>query len=166
MIEQLEPSQSLVSKPKKRSKADKRGRIRYTLDLMHEIIDRLDIIEATLNLIVDGMQTAEYARWNQPYIEKVCAGDEIDKIILEKLWEAGHRGLLPKDLIKLVNDPRLWDRKQVLRRINRMNRKLYKRTKKTVAEKTGHEWTLTEFGYQAFKLTKEELFSQTGEKNV
>jgi len=165
MTEQLEPSQSLVSTPKKRSQADKKGIRRYTLELVHEILDRLDIIETTLCYIVDGLQSAEYVRFEQSYIEKVCRPDDIDKAILEQLWLAGHRGMLPKDIIRNIKDPKLWDRKQIQHRIKRMNKRLYRRIKKEVAEKTGHEWTLTDFAYQAYKLTKEELkeeFALTG----
>lgn len=153
-----EASQSLVSTPKKRrSEADKRGRIRYTLDLLHEIRDRLEIIQTTQRFIVTGLQLAEYMRFDEPYIEKVCAKDETDKTILEELWRAGRRGLLSKDIVSKVKDPKLWDRWQVLHRIEHMNKRLDEQIGQKVAEKNGHEWTLTDFAYQAYKSTKEEL---------
>lgn len=152
-----ETSQSTIPEPKKRSQADKRGRIKYTLDLLHDIIDRLDRIQTTQRFIVTGLQLAEYMRFDEPYIDKICARDELDKVILEQLWQAGHRGILPRDIVNNVRDPKLWDRWQVLHRIEHMNRRLDEEIGQRVAEKRGHEWAITDFTYQAFKLSREEM---------
>jgi hypothetical protein len=155
--EAMESSQSLVSTPKKRSQADKKGRHRYTLELQHEILDRIETIEKTQQLIIDGLQIAEYLKYTKPYVEKVICKDEIDKAILRVLFEAGRRGILPKDIVNQIRDPKLWDRWQIFHRIEHMNKRFEARTKLKVAEKVGHEWRLTQFAYDAYESTKEEF---------
>jgi len=152
-----EVSQSLALTPKKRSQADKKGRINYTFELLHRILDELEFIRIAQRHIITGLELAELMHFDQPYIEKVCSRDELDKTILRVLYESGHKGILPKDLVLQVKDPKLWDRWQVLHRIEHMNRRLNEEIGQQVAEKRGHEWTLTDFTYQAYKLTEQEI---------
>jgi len=159
-----ESSQSLVSTPKKRSQAEKRGRIKYSLELLHKILEELQLIRIAQRHIITGLELAEMIHFDQPYIEKVCSGDEIDKAILRQLWEAGHKGILPRDMVWKVKDPKLWDRWQVLHRIEHMNTRLDLQIGQKVAEKRGHEWALTDFAYQAYKLTEPEMKEEMGEE--
>jgi len=162
MMEQTsESSQSLVSTPKKRSQADKKGRHKYTLELQHEILDEIKLIRIMQQKIFIALKLAQMAPFDEPFIKQVCAKDEIDKAILQELWEAGHRGILPKDIIANIKHPGLWDRWQVLHRIEHMNKRLQELTGEQVAEKHGHEWALTEFAYEAYDLTKDKI--KTGE---
>jgi len=152
-----EPSQSMEKTLKKRSQADKVGRIKYQLELLHQIRHELELLRIGQRHIITGLELAELMHFGQPYIEKVVCRDELDKVILRQLYEAGHKGILPKDVVARVKDPGLWDRWQVLHRIEHMNKRLDSEIGQKVAEKRGHEWTLTDFTYQAYKLTEQEM---------
>jgi len=152
-----EPAQSLISEPKKRrSQAEKVGRLMYILELEHRILKEIAQLRTTLRYVIMGLDIGGYLVFDQPYIEKVCCLDDVDKAILNELHEAGAGGILPKDLASALKEYKL-DRWQVLRRIQRMNKRLDEEIAQNVAEKQGHKWALTSFAREAWGSTKEEI---------
>jgi hypothetical protein len=86
-------------------------------------------------------------------IERVACEDEIDREILNRLFEAGSPGLLPRDLASKLVQFRV-QRHQVSRRILRMNKRLEKEFGEHVAEKRGWHWALTSFAVEAWGKTE------------
>jgi hypothetical protein len=141
---------------KRRSRAEKVGRLKYIIELQHRILRQLSIMRTTQRYIIEGLDIGGYLQFDQPYIEKVCCRDEVDLAILDELFRAGDVGVLPKDLAFNLGRYKL-DRWQVLRRIKRMNKRLEKEIAKKIAEKRGHKWALTNFAYKAWKQTYGQL---------
>jgi len=107
--------------------------------------------------MIQGLDIGGYLYFDQPHIEKVCCrDDDVDKAILNELHCAGAAGILPEDLANALGGYQL-DRWQVLRRIQRMNKRLEEEIAQGVAEKQGHRWALTSFAREAWGSTKEEL---------
>ena len=141
---------------KRRSQAEKVGRLKYIIELQHRILRQLSIMRTTQRYIIEGLDIDGYLQFDQPYIEKVCRKSEIDIAILDDLFRAGEGGILPKDIALNLKEYEL-DRWQVLHRIQRMNKSLDEEIAKKVAEKRGHKWALTNFAYKAWKQTEGEL---------
>jgi len=105
------------------------------------------------------MLLSGYLHFDQPYVEKICCHDDVDKAILNELYGAGAAGILPRDLANALEEYKL-DRWQVLRRIQRMNKRLDEEIAQKVAEKQGHKWALTSFAQEAWGSTKKNLLEK------
>ena len=77
-------------------------------------------------------------------IERIACENEVDREILNLLFEVGSLGLLPKDLAAKLERFKI-TRHQISRRIGKMNRRLQKEFGEVVAEKRGWHWALTRF---------------------
>ena len=153
MIMGQESAQSLVSESKKkRSQAEKVGRLRYILELEQRILSEIAQQRLTLRYMIKGLDIGGYLVFD----EKVVCRDDVDKAILEELHNGGAEGVLPKILAQALKEYCL-DRVQVLRRIQRMNKRLDQEIAREVAQKHGHKWALTEFVRDAWGITREEL---------
>jgi hypothetical protein len=86
--------------------------------------------------------------FEKPLIQKVACVDDVDREILEPLFEAG-AGLLPKDLAVRLRQFRV-RRHQISPRILRMNKHLEKELGERVAEKRGWYWALTSFAFEVW----------------
>ena len=127
---------------KKRSQSDKIGRIKYNQQLLKKAQTDIEEIKLTQRTILSGLK--EFFNFKQPMIERVACLDEVDREILQVLFEAGSPGVLPKDLAaKLARFKVTCHR--ISRRILRMNRRLEKGLGERVAEKRGWHWALTSF---------------------
>jgi hypothetical protein len=156
MVAASETAQSLVPAPKKRrTQAQKVGRLQYILDLEQRILKELELLRITQRYMIQGLDIGGYLHFDKPYIEKVCCREDVDKAILNELHCAGAADILLKDLAKALEEYEL-DRWQVLRRIQRMNQRLDQEIAQEVAEKQGHKWALTNFAREAWGQTKEE----------
>ena len=80
--------------------------------------------------------------FEQSLIQRIACEDEIDREILQLLFESGRLGLLPKDLATKLEHFKV-TRHQTSRRIRRMNRRLEKEFGEHAAEKRGWHWALT-----------------------
>ena len=159
MVATSEAAQSVVPKPKKRrGQAEKVGRLKYIIELARQILKELNMLRTTQRYMIQGLDIGGYLHFDQPYIEKVCCLDGVDKAILNELREAGAGGILPKDLAFALKEYKL-DRWQVLRRIQRMNKRLDEEIAQKVAEKQGHRWALTSFAREAWSSTGEEVLT-------
>lgn len=127
---------------KKRSQSDKVGRLRYNQQLLKRVLSEIEEIKLMQRTIFAGLKG--FFHFEQPMIERAACVDEIDKEILQVLFEAGSPGLLPKDLATKLERFRA-TRHQISRRILRMNKRLEKEFGEKAAEKRGWHWALTSF---------------------
>jgi hypothetical protein len=82
-------------------------------------------------------------------IEEIACKDEVDREILQALFEAGSPGLLPKDAAVKLTRFKV-TRHNVSRRLRRMNRHLQKKLSESVAEQRGWHWALTRFAFKSW----------------
>jgi hypothetical protein len=145
----LEPAQSMK---KTRSPEQKHGRLRWILTLQERILARLDRIEETQSIILNGLKSAGYFHYTVPFIQKVACVDAVDLNVVEIVREVGVKGVFPKDVAKQINAVDAYDLKyyDVSRRMVRMNKRLQKKTGELLFEKRGHKWALTSFGFDAW----------------
>lgn len=94
--------------------------------------------------------------FEQSLIERVGCADEVDKTLLQLLFEAGGPGLLPKDLAAKLASLRV-NRHQVSRRILRINRRTEKEFGERLVEKRGWHWAITNFATDSWGETKSEV---------
>lgn len=127
---------------KERSQSDKIGRLKCNQQLLKRVLSEVEAVKVMQRTIFAGLKG--YFRFDQPLIEKVACGDEVDKEILQLLFEAGSPGLLPKDLALKLERFKV-TRHQINRRILRMNTRLEKEFGEKVAEKRGWHWALPSF---------------------
>ena len=141
----------------KRSQADKVGKLKYLL-AKDKKLDR-DVAEIKLLLRVIFAGLKDSLHFEKSLIEEAACCDEVDKAILQVLFEAGAPGLLPKDIAaKLVEFKVV--RHQVTRRIVRMNKRLAKELDSTVVERRGWCWAMTSFGVDAYKASEKDLLAE------
>jgi hypothetical protein len=151
---EMETAQNPVQKPKKkRSQADKIGRLKYNQQLLKQTLEEVEEVKLMLRTIFAGLKGS--FNFEQSLIERVACADEVDKEILQLLFEAGNPGLLPKDLQTKLERFKV-TRHQVSRRIIRMNRRLEREFGEPVAEKRGWHWALTIFAVEAWGDSKPE----------
>src|SRR3990172_4240190 len=84
------------NKQKRRSQSDKIGRLKYNQQLLKKTLAEVEEVKLMLRTIFAGLKGS--FNFEQPLIERVACGDEVDREILQLLFEAGSPGLLPKDL--------------------------------------------------------------------
>ena len=113
-----------------------------------------------LRTIVAGLKGS--FNFEQSLIQRVACGDEVDREILQALFEVGSTGMLPKDLAVNLEKFKV-TRHQVSRRILRMNKLLEKEFGERLVEKRGWHWALTSFALGAYgAVDVEEIHVATG----
>ncbi|MGO8805642.1 MAG: hypothetical protein ACLQO7_03415 [Candidatus Bathyarchaeia archaeon] len=127
---------------KKRSQSDKIGRLKYNQQLLKQTLSEVEEVKLMLRTIFAGLKGS--FNFEKSLIERVTCVDEIDREILRLLFEAGSRGLLPKDLAKRLDCFSI-TRHQISRRIISMNKRLEEELGEKIAEKRGWHWALTYF---------------------
>ena len=95
--------------------------------------------------------------FEQSLIERVACEDEVDREILQLLFEVGSTGMLPKDLAVKLEKFKV-TRHQVSRRILKMNKRLEKKFGEGVVEKRGWHWALTGFAFDSWGADKKDRF--------
>jgi hypothetical protein len=141
----------------KRSQADKVGKLKYLL-AKDKKLDR-DVAEIKLLLKVIFAGLKDSLHFEKSLIEEAACCDEIDKAILQVLFEAGAPGLLPKDIVAKLAEFKV-ARHQVTRRIVRINKRLTKELDSTVVERRGWCWAMTSFGVDAYKASEKDLLAE------
>jgi hypothetical protein len=131
----------------KRPQEAKIGRVKYTLQLIKDLRRDMEEIKLSQRTILAGLKGLFH--FGKPMIQRIACGDEVDVEILQMLREAGGVGLLPKDLAARLTAYKVM-RRQVSRRIIRMNRKLEKELGELLVEKRGWHWALTSFGNEVW----------------
>jgi hypothetical protein len=110
--------------------------------ILKQTLTEVEEVKLMLRTIFAGLKGS--FNFEQSLIESIACEDEVDREILQLLFEAGPYGLLPKDL------PAKLDRfkialHQVSRRILRMNKHTEEEFGEHIVEKRGWHWTLTSF---------------------
>lgn len=149
-----ESGKSVQSEGKRRSQADKVGRLKYLLQQNKEVKAELCEIKLMLRTIYRGLKPQ--FSFDCPLVERLACDGEVDREILQVLFEAGASGVLPKDVAKRLVRFGL-ERFQVSRRIVRMNRRLEKALGERVAERRGWRWALTGFVVEAWGKTGQDV---------
>ena len=130
----MEESENPVqNQKKKRSQSDKIGRLKYNQQLLKQTLAEVEEVKLMLRTIFAGLKGS--FNFEQSLIERIACADEVDREILQALFEVGSSGLLPKDLAVKLQIFRV-TRHQVSRRILRMNKRLEKEFGEHVAGKT------------------------------
>jgi hypothetical protein len=139
---------------KRRSRSDKIGRLKYNQQLLKRVLSEVEDVKLMQRTILAGLKG--YFRFEQPMVEKIGCVDEVDREILQLLFEAGFSGFLPKDLATKLARFKI-TRHQISRRILRINRRLEKEFGEHAAEKRGWRWALTGFAAEVWGATEEEI---------
>ena len=148
----METSEKPVqNQKKKRSQSDKIGRLKYNQQLLKQTLAEVEEVKLMLRTIFAGLKGS--FNFEQSLIERVACSDEVDREILQALFEVGSSGLLPKDLAAKLQRFRI-TRHQVSRRILRMNKRLEKEFGEYVVEKRGWHWALTSFAVEVWGETE------------
>lgn len=148
----MENCEKTVQKRKKmRSQSDKIGRLKYNQQLLKRTLAEVEEVKLMLRTIFAGLKGS--FNFEQSLIERVACEDEVDREILQSLFEAGSPGLLPKDLAIRLERFRI-TRHQISRRILRMNKRLLKEFGEHVVEKRGWHWALNSFAMEIWGETE------------
>ncbi len=142
---------------RKRSQADKVGKLKYLFAKDKKLDRDVAEIKLLLKVIFAGLKDSLY--FEKSLIEEAACCDEVDKAILQLLFEAGAPGLLPKDIAAKLAEFKV-ARYQVTRRIIRMNKRLSQELDSAVVERRGWCWAMTSFGVDAYKASEKDLLAQ------
>ena len=142
---------------KKRSQADKVGKLKYLLAKNKKLYRDVAEIKLLLRVIFAGLKDSLH--FEKSLIEEAACEDEIDRAILQVLFEAGAPGLLPKDIAAKLVEFKI-ARHQVTRRIVRMNKRLAKELDSAVVERRGWCWAMTSFGVDAYRASEKDLLAE------
>ena len=138
---------------KRRSQSDKIGRLKYNQQLLKQTLAEVAEIKLMLRTIFAGLKGSFY--FERAFIQKVACCDEVDREIIQLLFESGSSGLLPKDMQARLRKFKV-TRHQISRRILRMNKRLEKELEEPIAEKRGWHWALTSFIVESWTSNEKE----------
>ena len=133
---------------KRRSQSDKMGRLKYNQQLLKRTLVEVEEVKLMLRTIFAGLKRSFI--FEQSLVERITCRDEIDREILQLLYESGNPGLLPKDLQARLERFKV-TRHQISRRILKMNKQLEKEFGEHIAEKRGWRWALTRFAFDIWE---------------
>jgi len=147
-------SQHVKIERKKRSQAEKKGRIKYAFEKISVTQRDINEMKRILRRLSEGLDP--FLIFDKDYVISIACEDEVDRALLDVLRTAGSVGILPKDFLPQVEHYGLkyW---HVTRRIKRVNRRLERKIGKRVAEKRGLKWALTSLMNKAWDATKGEI---------
>ncbi len=133
--------------------------LRQELDaLEHKILEKLKEIETKQNLILQGFRGYGILKYSPSVLERVAVKDAVDLEILHRVWQSGAQGVLPKTVASDVGLVTYGLKHyHVSRRIARMNNRLFEEYAECLFEKRGHKWAFTDFGFEVWGKTKEEV---------
>jgi len=158
VAEQIEQgsAQTIVKPHGKRGQSEKVGRLKYNQFLLKRVLTEIKEVRNLQRIILNGLKCAGYFHFDTPLIQRLACVDQADLEILQLVFEAGLKGVLPKDIFKGL-DPRLglhyYD---VTRRIVRMNKRLKAEVGELLFEKKGLKWSLTGFGFDTYNVAEGE----------
>jgi hypothetical protein len=147
----MENSESTV--PKRRSQADKVGKHKYEIQRMNRIDARLDRIEKLQRIIVQGL--SYYFKFERPVVETICCKSDMDRAVVSAIFESGS-GILPKQIAPKFPQYKL-EKHKILRIVRRVNKNCEDAYGKTLIEKHGKKWVFTDFGFEVWGKTRDEV---------
>lgn len=119
-----------------------------------KIWEKLKELEVKQRLILQGFRGAELIRYSPPTLQRIACKDAVDVAILERVFQAGARGILPKDVAADVSLKAYGLRHyHVSRRIVRMNKRLFDGPEgigELLFEKRGLKWALASFAFEVW----------------
>jgi hypothetical protein len=125
--------------------------LKYNQQLLKQTLSEIEEVKLMLRTIFAGLKGS--FNFEQSLIERVACSDEVDREILQLLFEAGSSGLLPKGLQARLERFKV-TRHQISRRILRMNKRLEKEFREHITEKRGWHWALTSFAVEVWGETE------------
>lgn len=141
--------------PKQRSQAEKVGKHKYELQVLHRLEGRMERIECMQRIIFHGLEG--YFHFDRPLVEKVASESEVDLAVISLIYEVGSGGILAKDIVARLPEYGL-EKHRILRIVNRVNRNVEDAFGRRIIEKRGKKWAFTSFGVEIWgKTEKEEL---------
>jgi len=144
-----------VGVPNRRSQADKVGKHKYELALLHRVETRLIRIERQQRIIFHGLQG--YFRFDRPLVEEVGCESELDLAVVSLIFESGSGGILAKDIpSKLPEIFQGLERHRILRIVRRVNVNVEKAFGRPIIEKRGKKWAFNSFGVAVWGKSREE----------
>jgi hypothetical protein len=142
--------QTAEKHPKKgRSREEKTGRLRYNQQLLKQVLRKIEEIQESQRITLNGLKGAGYFHFEAPMIQRISCEDQVDLDILDAVYEAGVQGIFPKDVAKQLNQYCL-KYYEVSRRILRMNKRLTHETGEKLFEKRGWKWAPTHFVFEVW----------------
>ena len=150
---------SAAKRKKRRSQAEKVGRRKYMIKMLHRLEAKVDRVDKRTRVIMASL--SHYMDPSQDYLSMVVCKDEVDQAILLELSAASSAGWSTTDIAeRLVPDFKL-DRFQVLRRIKRMNKRLEAEMGRPIADSREHRWVLTRYVQRIWGVTKQEIQNES-----
>jgi len=146
---------STAEHKKGRSQAEKVGRRKYMIKMLHRLEAKIDRVDKRTRVIMASL--SHYMDPSQDYLSMVVCKDEVDQAILWELSAASSAGWSTTDIAERLAPDFKLDRFQVLRRIKRMNKRLEAELSRPVAESREHRWVLTRYVHRILGATKEEI---------
>jgi len=134
---------SAAEHKKGRSQAEKVGRRKYMIKMLHRLEAKVDRIDKRTRVIMASL--SHYMNPSQDYLSMVVCKDEVDQAILLELSAASSAGWSTTDIAERLAPDFKLDRFQVLRRIKRMNKRLEDEMGRPVAESREHRWVVTRY---------------------
>jgi hypothetical protein len=148
--------QAAEKQPKKgRSREEKIGRLKYNQQLLKQVLRKIEDIQESQRIILNGLKGAGYFHFEVPMIQRISCQDQVDLDILDAVYEAGPQGIFPKDVARQLSQYGL-KYYEVSRRILRMNKRLTHETGEKPFEKRGWKWALTRFALDVWGEGSEE----------
>jgi hypothetical protein len=140
---------------RRRSQAEKVGRRKYIIKLLHRLEAKLDRVDKRTRVIMASL--IEYMDPGKDYLSMVVCKDEVDQAILWELSTATSAGWSTTEIAERLLPEYKLNRFQVLRRIKRMNKCLEAEMGRPVAESCEHRWVMTPYVHRIMGATKEEI---------
>lgn len=146
---------STAKRKKQRTQAEKVGRRKYIIKIMHRLEAKIDRVDKRTRVIMASL--SHYMNPSQDYLSMVVCKDEVDEAILLELSAASSAGWSTTDIAERLAPEFKLDRFRVLRRIKRMNKRLEAEMGRPIAESREHRWVLTRYVQRIWGATKEEM---------
>ena len=148
-------TKSAAKHKKRRSQAEKVGRRKYIIKLLHRLEAKIDRVDKRTRVIMASL--IEYIDLGKDYLSMVVCKDEVDQAILWELSTATSVGWSTTEIAERLLPEYKLNRFQVLRRIKRINKRLEAEMGRPVAESREHRWVMTRYVDRIMVTTEEEI---------
>jgi hypothetical protein len=150
---------SAAEHKKGRSQAEKVGRRKYMIRMLHRLEAKVDRVDKRTRVIMASL--SHYMNPSQDYLSMVVCKDEVDQAILLELSAASSAGWSTTDIAERLAPESKLNRFQILRRIKRMNKRLEAEMGRPIAESREHRWVMTRYVQRIWGVTKQEIQNES-----
>ena len=144
-----------AKRKKRRSEAEKVGRRKYIIKLLHRLERKIDRVDKRTRVMMASL--SGYMDPGKDYLSMVVCRDEVDQAILWELSTATSAGWSTTEIAERLLPGYKLNRFQVLRRIKRMNKRLEAEMGRPVAESREHRWVMTRYVQRVLGATAKEI---------